>query len=150
MTKGKKIVVASILIVLGCIIAYVIWHQVPIHTHVELNMYDDNGNPSVMQMDLAIRRSLSPNKSPSLQGTIEFEGKHYESLSSYDGSPNRFFDIKQLQKGGTYIELTQNSLLLFYIQFSSDYSSIELLSMHQAENGEGKTWRNYVQNESID
>lgn len=148
MKKGKKTLVVSILTVLVCIIACVVWYQAPFSVHIEQNMYDDNGNPSVMQMDLTVRRSLLPNKTASLQGTVEFEGNRYESTSLYDAPSNYFFDINQLQEGGTYTDLTQNSLWLFSTQLSPDYSSFELLAMHQRENGEGKTWRSYMQNES--
>lgn len=146
MKKGKKTVMASILAALACIIACVVWYQAPFSVHIEQSMYDDNGNPSVMQMDLTVRRALLPNRAPSLRGSIEFDGKHYESTSLYGGPSNYFFDIEQLQEGGTYIALTQNSLRLFVTQFSSDFSSFELLAMHQEENGEGHTWRSYIQN----
>lgn len=148
MKKGKKILVVSILSVLCCIIAYMVWYQSPFSVHIEQNMYDDNGNPSLMQMDLTVRRSLLPNKEASLRGTVEFEGKRYESTSLYDSPSNYFFDINQLQEGGTYIDIMQNSLWLFSTQLSPDYSSFELLAMQQEENGEGKTWRSYIQNES--
>ena len=145
MKKRRKIAAVSILLAAACIVAFVLWYQAPVHRRIELDLYDDNGTAAAAQFDIAIRRSVLPDRSDSLRGSIAFDGKRYETTDLYGGQSNYFYEVNQLQEGGTMIEIMQNSIFLFYIEFAPDYSSFELLAMSHKVNGEAKTWRSYIQ-----
>lgn len=146
MKKSKKYIVISSLIVIGCIIVFAAWYYIPLHRRIDMTVYDNSGNPSAMQLDLTIRRSLLSKVKLQLHGSIEFEGQQYESTPWFEQNATYYFiEAEQLHKGGTVLDLQQNSLFFPIIEFNSDYSAIDFLLMLKMENGEGRIWRNYIQ-----
>lgn len=152
MTKDKKVLIKwTIGVLILLIVILTVLYHIPIHRHIDVTMYDDGGNPSVMQMELTISRSVFSISKPKIQGTVIFEGRQYQSIPYYEKRHAYYFiDTEQLSKGGTIIDLIQNALYFPFIDYnfvpsgSSDLTENYLL-MLQTIDGEGTTWRSYIQ-----
>ena len=150
MKKSKKIAVWTIGILAGLAIILAVLYHIPVHRHMGVTMYDDAGNPSDMQMELTIRRSVFSISTPKIQGSITFDGKQYESIPFFEKHRACYFiDTEQLNRGGTIIDLTQNALCFPFIDYRSDPSDLtgSYLFMLQTKDGEGITWRSYIQDD---
>ena len=151
MKRSRKTAVWIIGILAGVAIILAALYHIPMHRHIDVTMYDDAGNPSDMQMELTIRRSVFSLSRPRIEGTIAFEGKQYESTPFFEKHRAYYFvDTEQLNRGGTIIALEQNALYFPFIDYQfapSDPSDLtdSYLFMLQTKDGEGITWRSYIQ-----
>ena len=151
MKKGKKVAIWTIGTIIGIAVILAVLYHIPIHKHIDVTMYDDTGNPSAMQMELTVYRSVFSLSSPQIKGTVTFEGRQYQSNPFHEKHRVYYFiDTEQLSRGGTIIDLIQNALYFPFIDYNftpsgpSDLTDNYLI-MLQTKDGEGKNWRSYIQ-----
>ena len=139
MKNGRKTVAWILGLLTAAALLFALLYALPVHRQLDVTMVDDAGTSSEMQLELTVSRSVFSPSRPRIQGTVVFEGRQYRSDPYYEKQRAYYFiDTEQLSEGGTAVELTQNALYFPFIDSGQ-------LLMLQTRDGEGKTWRSYIQ-----
>ena len=79
MKNSRKTVIWILGLLAGAALLFALLYALPVHRQMDVTMYDEAGNPSEMQMELTVSRSVFSPSRPKIRGTAVFEGRQYRA-----------------------------------------------------------------------